>query len=423
MIFCISASFKNASLPILESITFGDEERVLKEICSMESIQECVLLQTCHRVEIYGVTSDTTKNVTKHIVNFWSKTVGVSSDVLEDILHIYYGNDALLHLFHIAAGLESMVIGEDQILGQVRTAYVNSKKIGATGLILEKTFMKAVNVGRKVRTETGINEGSTSISSAAVDFAIKEFGSLKKLKALVIGAGEAGSIVAENLHKKSIGKLLIANRTYNRGVKLASKVSGKAIRFNKISEALPSVDLVVAAVSTKKPVLRIGEVKQAPRKTQSKKLFIIDISQPRFVEEKVGSLENVVLRNIDDLKNVVEENIRKRSGEIEKVRRIIEDELKIFENQLGRIMAEPVISKICRKIDEIREKELRRAYEKLKETDEWKKEVIERFSRELVDRMLQTPMEKLRNAALNHDNALLFTAEKLFGTNIEKEKK
>jgi glutamyl-tRNA reductase len=309
MIFCLSASYKNVSLPMLESLTLKDEEKIVKEICSMESAQECILLQTCHRVEIYSVTNNVAQEVAKRVIEFWSKNVGVSSDVLNDILRVYYGKDALLHLFYVAAGLESMVIGEDQILGQVRTAYLKAKKIGTVDLVLEKTFMKAVNVGRKVRTETKINEGSVSISSASVDLAVKEFGSLRKVKALVIGAGEAGSIVAEDLNKKGVKSLLIANRTYSRGVKLASKFSGKAIQFEEILRVLPNVDMVVAAVTTAKPVLGVKEVKEAVKKRESKGLFIIDISQPRFFEEKVGSLEHVTLRNIDDLKGVVEESI------------------------------------------------------------------------------------------------------------------
>jgi glutamyl-tRNA reductase len=406
---------------MLESLTFKDEKKIAKEICSIEFVQECILLQTCHRVEIYSVTNSVAQEVAKHIIEFWSKNVGVSSDVLNDVLRFYSGKDALLHLFHVAAGFESMVIGEDQILGQVRTAYVQAKKIDTAGLILEKAFMKAINVGRKVRTETKINEGSVSISSASVDLAVKEFGSLRKVKALVIGAGEASSIVAEDLDKKGVKSLLIANRTYSRGVRLASKVSGKAIRFNEILRVLPNVDIVVAAVTTVKPVLGLREVKEALKKRKAKKLFIIDISQPRFFEEKVGSLEHVTLQNIDDLKGVVEENIGKRMSESEKAEKIILDELKLFENQLGRIMAEPIISKICGKIEEIRKREIKRAFGKMKETDERKRLVIERFSRELVERMLQTPIGQLREAVLNNDNELLNIAEKLFGITHEKQ--
>lgn len=420
MVFCLSVSHRNASLRMLESVTFRDAEKVLKEVCGMRLVQECVLLQTCHRVEVYCVTNGVAREAVERLVKFWSRKVGVSSDVLSDVLQVYYGKKALLHLFRVAAGFESMVIGEDQILGQVRMAYVKAKGAGAAGLILEKTFMKAVNVGRKVRTETGINEGAVSISSASVDLALKEFGSLRNVKALVIGAGEAGSIVAENLRKENVGKLFIANRTYGRGVKVASKVSGEAVRFNEICKVLPSVDLVVSAVSTRKPVLGVKEVRKAVARKRLKRLFIVDISQPRFFEEKVGLLDRVVLRNIDDLKGVVEENVGKRLGESEKAEKIVLDELKLFEDQLGRLMAEPLISKIYREIEEIRKRELKRAFNKMKGADEREKLVVERFSEELVERMLRVPLEQLREAALNNDSELLLIAEKMFGVKPEK---
>jgi len=419
MIFCLSVSYKNASLPMLESLTFEDEE-VVKEVYSMDFVQECIFLKTCHRVEIYCATDEAAGKAAKRVIRFWSKRVGVSSDVLEDVLGVYYGKAALLHLFHVVAGLESMVIGEDQILGQVRTAYVKAKEVGTVGLILEKTFMKAVNVGRRVRTETRINEGSVSISSASVDLAFEMFGSSKKVKALVIGAGEAGAIVAENLHKRGVKTLFIANRTYRKGVELASTVSGKAIRLGEIPEALSEVNLVIAAVSTKKPVLKARELREAFKKKKCKGLLIIDISQPRSVEKKVSSLGRVTLRNIDDLKGVIDGNIEKRLGEAEKVRRMILGELRLFEDQLGRLIAEPVISKICSRIEEIRRRELKRAFGKLKETDESERLVIERFSKELAERMLQVPVDRLRKAALSNDSELLSTAEKLFGVKAEK---
>ena len=420
MIFCLSVSYKNTGLPMLESLTFRNEEDS-REICSIRHVRECVLLQTCHRVEVYCVTDFNDEETVRLITEFWSKRVGVSSDVLEDVLQVYRGRDALLHLFRVAAGLESMVIGEDQILGQVRKAYVKAKSLGTTGLILEKVFMKAVNTGRRVRTKTRINEGSVSVSSASVDLAVKELGSLRNVKALVIGAGEAGSIVAENLHKKGVKSLLIANRTYSKGVKLASKVSGKPVKFKEVPKALSAVDLVVAAVSTEKPVLKVKDVEKAVKAGKPKSLLIVDISQPRFVEEKVGLLEGVTLRNIDDLKGVVEENMGKRLDEAERAKEIISAELNRFERQLGMMIAEPVVSKICRRVDEIRRKELKRAFGKIKETDERKKMVIERFSRELAERMLQIPLERLREAALNGDSELLTKAEKLFGVKAEKD--
>jgi len=424
MIICLSASHKKASLPILESLTFKDENEVMKEIRSIDLVQECLILQTCHRVEIYCVTNDASKDVLQKILWLWSVKVGVSSDVLDRIVNVYMGKEAISHIFYLAAGLESMVVGEDQILGQVRTTYVKAKELGTSGLVLGKVFMKAVNLGRRVRTETKINEGAVSISSAAIDLAVKELGDLSAIRALVIGAGEAASIVAETLQNKGCKAILIANRTFRRGRELAEKVSGKAIEFDRIYEVIPEVDLVVAAVSVNKPIFHAKRVEKTFNGNNcSRQICMIDISQPRAIEGKVGGLNGVLLRNIDDLKRVVEENIRNRLVEAEKAKEIIHEELARFEKQLAKLVVQPLVSEIYRSVEEIRLRELKRCLRIMKGTDKEKRLVIERFSRELTERILQLPVEELKEASLNNDSALLSAAEKLFRVKPEKGEK
>ncbi|MDH5787726.1 MAG: glutamyl-tRNA reductase, partial [Candidatus Bathyarchaeota archaeon] len=324
-------------------------------------------------------------------------------------------------LFNLTAGLESVVLGEDQVLGQVRSAYVKAKKLGTVKLILGKVFMKAVNTSRRVKTETKVNEGSVSISSAAVDCAEKELGNLKSVRALLIGAGEAGAITAENLRKRGTRTILVANRTYERGLELASKVAGKAIKFDRMYEVLPKVDLVIAAVSVSEPVLKANQIRRVLAKDRgARRLVVIDISQPRAVEEKVGLLPGVSLRNIDDLKEIVEDCIKTRQIEAEKAEKIIFEELERFERQLSRFLVEPVISEIFRRNEEIRRKELERAIRKIGESDKRKCVIIDRFSRELVERIMQLPIEELREAALQNDGTLLSAAEKLFRVRREK---
>lgn len=416
MLFCLSVSHKRANLSMLESLTLSHEEKVAKTFCVQEILTECVILQTCHRVEIYGVAEDSAKeNAVNRIMRSWSSNVGVSYDILNKVLELYEGKEALAHLFSLAAGLESMVVGEDQILGQVRTAYVKGKKLRSVGRILDKSFMKAVNTGRRVRTETRINEGSVSISSAAVDFAAKELGDLKSASALVVGAGEAGSIVAETLRRRGTGNILVANRTYEKGHELASKVSGKAIRFNDIYKVLPRVNLVIIAASVTQPILKARDIKKAMAGAdRSKHLCLIDISQPRAVEENAGLVKGVTLRNIEDLKEIVEESVRNRQIEAERVRRIVFDELERFQKELSKVMVEPLISGIYRKVEELRQKELERAVRKLAEFDSKKLAILDRFSRELVERIMQVPVEQLNEAALEDERELLSAAEKLF---------
>jgi glutamyl-tRNA reductase len=351
------------------------------------------------------------------IMKFWSTETGVSFDLINKEIRFYRGKDALSHLFFLASGLESMVLGEDQILGQVRTAYNKARSNGTVGLILGKAFMKAINVGRRVRTETKINEGAVSISSAAVDLAAKELGNLESTKALIIGAGEAATLAAEALKGHGTAKIIIANRTYEKGLGLAKKVSGKAIRFNHINSMLANVDLVIGAVSVIQPILREKQVASAITANEpSKRIVLIDISQPRAFEETIASLPGVCLKTIDDLQETIAENIRNRQIEAEKSKVIIFEELSRFERELSKLVAQPLISEIYRKFEEIRKKELKRAVSKMGESDERKLVILERFSRELIERVAQIPIEQLRKAALNRNGELLSAAEELFQT-------
>jgi glutamyl-tRNA reductase len=351
------------------------------------------------------------------ILKHWSTKTGVSLDLISKEVRLYYGKDALTHLFYLASGLESMVLGEDQILGQVRTAYNKARKNGTVKLILGKALMKAINIGRRVRNETRINEGSVSISSAAVDLATKELENLKSIKALVIGAGEAASLAAETLKSHETSMIIIANRTYERGRDLARKVSGKAIRFNQMNSMLSDVDLIIAAISVTQPIISEKQMALAVAKSKSsKKIVLIDISQPRAFEEKVGSLQRVCLKTIEDLKEIVAENMRNRQIEAEKAKAIIFQELVRFERDLSKLVAQPLISEICRKFEEIRKKELKRAVSKMGEVDERKLMVLERFSRELIERIAQIPIEQLRKAALSRNGELLSAAEEIFQT-------
>jgi glutamyl-tRNA reductase len=402
---------------MLESLAFSSGEEAARAFCEQGTLTECVLLQTCHRIEIYGVTADLAKgNVVDVILRFWSARAGVSFDVLRRVFELYDGREALAHLFSLAAGLESLVVGEDQILGQVRSAYVKAKKMGSTGRILDKVFMKAVNTGRRVRTETGINEGSVSVSSAAVDLAVKELGGLEAATALVIGAGEAGSIVAETLHRRGARRIVVANRTRERGEALAGKVSGRVISLDGVYDEISKVDLVISAVSVKRPILEAGLLRRALRKS-GRRLLLVDISQPRSVDAEAGLIGGLVLRNIDDLRPIVEDSVRRRRGEAERARLLVDEELGRFEQELSWILVLPLASEIYRGLEVVRRSEFERAVRKMGESDGKKISVMERFSKELVERIMQVPMERLKRAALNNEGDLLSAAEKLFKKN------
>jgi len=416
MIVCLSASHRKTKLPLLESLVFKEEDAAMKSLCSEGVTEECVLVQTCNRVEIYGVMKNAANgDSVGRILKFWSANVGVSLDILARNVEILKSSEALLNLFSVASGLNSMAIGEDQILGQVRTAYAKAKKLGSIGMVLDKAFMSAINTGRKVRSETRINHGSVSISSAAVDLAAKELGSLKRKTVLIVGAGEAGSVAAETLKRRGVKAIIVANRTHETGMQLAKKVSGKTIKFEEIYEAIPHTDLIIVALAIDRPIIKASNLLEAISKRPVRRgLLVVDISQPRAVEDEVGSIHGIALRNIDSLKEVVEENIRNRQAEAEKAKKIVFEELRRFERQQSEFMIQPLISEIFRRVERIRQKELKRALSKMAERDEKKAGIMDRFSRELVERVLQTPVDRLREAASNSDENLLSAAEKLF---------
>jgi glutamyl-tRNA reductase len=400
---------------MLESLNFKNKEEATKKCCSLESVREAVLLQTCNRIEIYVNTSDNTdEDIVTSLVRFWSRQVGVSSDLINKTIEVYHDSEALLHLLRLSSGLESMVVGEDQILGQVRTAYVDSKKIGTVETLLQKAFMKAVNVGRRVRTETQINEGSISISSVAVDLAEKRLGTLKDVSAMVVGAGETGSLVAKELAQRGARPIYIANRTFKKALELADLVTGKAIHFEDMHYELKKMDLAVFAVSVDAPLLRSREMKNILEGRKNPNLMLIDISQPRSIEENIGSLPSVELRNIDDLKSVLEENLKKRLIEAEKAKQIILEELKSLDALLGRLLAEPLVSSLCIRVEDIRGKELQKALRMVRNLEEEQKLVIENLTKVLAERILRLPIENMRKAALNRDSTTLSAARKLF---------
>lgn len=406
------------SLPVLESLSLHDEDTFVQALCSEKIAQECVLLQTCHRIEIYCVFVVPDRDTAiKQILKIWSTMTGVSSDVIFKLTQTYCEKEAMEHLFYLTSGLESMVLGEDQIIGQVRKAFLAAIKCGSTGQVLQRVFKKAINVGRRVRTKTEINKGSVSISSAAVDLASSELCDLKFKKVLIIGAGEAGTLAAGALKSHGVSSITIANRTFEKSRVLAEKMSGTAITFSDIPAAICHSDLVISAISVREPLF----TKQALSSFMtdplgSKQTLIIDISQPRVIEEQVGTINGIRLKTIDDLRELVSQNLRNRTVEAEKAKGIISKELDVFGIELSKLAAEPLISEIFRRFEEIRLKELKRAIQKMGEADKKKLAILDRFSRELIERVAQVPIEQLRKAALNSDDGLFSAAERLFQT-------
>lgn len=410
----IGVSHKTADLSVIEALTFRDQKRALHNIFSLESIVECILLQTCNRVQIFAATLDK-EGTTKALVNFLLKKAGVKAQDVEKALEIKT-DDAISHLFRLASGLESMIVGEDQILGQIKDALKQAEEAKTVGIFLRAIFTKAIIIGKKVRQVTEINKGAVSIGSAAVELAENFVGDLTSKNVLLIGAGEMATLVAKSLSEYKLAGIFVANRTYERGVKLAEELGGQAVKFEMVDDIMANSDIVISATAAPHVLITVDKARKIlEKRKRPSQLLIIDIATPRDVDKEVGSLSGIKLFDIDGLREIAEENKRKREGEIHKVERIIAEDLKIFNKQLVRLhQAAPFLSALLSKAEETRMKELEKALRMLGSPTEREKQIICDLTRVLSNRLLLGVINNLKMAADNGDIELIEYAAKLF---------
>jgi len=401
----LSFSYRKCTVDDLTDIFMRFRPEMLSED---KRVSGFVFINTCNRVEIYVSAEDV-------------------SDVLEDLRKylgegdIICGVDAIKHLFRVSCGLESMIVGEDQILGQIRKSYFDCKKAKTIDEILDIVFDRAVKVGKRVRRETRINEGSVSIGSAAVELAERETGGLRGKSILVIGAGEMGTLVAKALAEKELSGMFIANRTFEKAIQLAREVGGFAARLEEKEYYLRVCDVVISTTSAPHYILTYDSVKEVMAERRNRELLIIDIANPRDVEERVSNIEGVKLFDIDCLREISEENLRRRLGEVSKVERIIEDELRILEKILKRKRVERLISSIYNHGRAVGEAEINEALAYLRRGKD-AESVLNAFSRSLMFKTLHPLVSALKKLAENE--AENETADKIINfltSEIEKE--
>jgi glutamyl-tRNA reductase len=377
------------------------------------NLSECVLLQTCNRIEFFTVTEEDPKNVKKAIINYWLQETTVSRRELLSHLEESVDDNALRHLLWLAAGLESMIIGENQILGQIRNNLDKSKRWTTTGPLLDIAFTKAIRCGGKIRTKTGINKCNVSIGSAAVTLTEKKIRDLHLKKIMIIGAGKTGTLVGKALSSRGYTANYIANRTYNRSKNLAKLIGSKAIRYSKINKFIPYVDVIFVATSAPYMTLKRKQIATVMKKRQ--RLLIFDLSQPRNVESEISCIKGVKLFNIDTLQNIAKKNIKARSKEIETAKRIIEDDLESIKMILKRRRFESIISQIFGQAEDIRRQECMKAYKLLGEINNDQRKILEKLTRVIVDKILQNPVINLRKAAERGDMKIRKIAGIIFG--------
>jgi glutamyl-tRNA reductase len=376
-------SYKKCSVEELEEIG----ERLKPEIFANDPLVDgYVIINTCNRVEAY-VSSENSRTVLERVV----------SSQKFNKYGIFVGEDALWHLMRVACGLEAMMVGEDQILGQIKKCYLDSKKEGTMDFILDLAFDRAIKVAKRARTETKINEGSVSIGSAAVELAEYVTWGLEGKSILVIGAGEMGTLVARAISEKKLKAMFIANRTYERAKELAAEVGGKAAKLDESERYLSVCDVAISTTSAPHYVLDYDLMKRVmEHRINDSVLLIIDIANPKDVEERVGELEGVELYNLDSLYEISEENLKKRFSEVGKVERIIEAEVELFKKLLNRKEAEKLIAMFYEHGSRVRAEEKKRALSYIEKGRD-PKAVLDDFSHAVLFKTLHAPAMIIRS--------------------------
>jgi glutamyl-tRNA reductase len=393
----IGLNHKTAPIEIRERLAFPEEviEKALCQIKSLPSLKENMILSTCNRVEIYGAVRETEKAILD-LKDFLSRYHDLSLNAFEKSLYLFIGEEAVRHIFRVASSLDSMVVGEPQILGQIKSAYNMAAESKTSGLILHRLLHRSFHVAKRVRTETKIGDRAVSVSFVAVELAKKIFGTLEKKIVLLIGAGEMCELAARYLVSGGVEKVLVTNRTYERAVSLAQEFRGDAIPFEEINQGLRRTDIVISATDSPQFLIFHDQVAKVIKDRKQKPIFFIDIADPRDIEPKVGDIENVYLYNIDDLQKVADENIKDREKEAQKAEAIIQDEVIKFVRWYQSLEITPTIVSLRKKFEEIREKELEKTLSLHPNLSDKEKQSLEALTSAIINKILHDPLTLLK---------------------------
>jgi glutamyl-tRNA reductase len=361
-------------------------------------VQELAILSTCNRVEVYMQTSDVGASVAS-CVAFVAACHAVPPAQFTSHLYQWSDLEAVRHLFRVAASLDSLVLGEPQILGQVKAAYLAAQAAGRTGSILAQLFERALSVAKTVRTETGISDRAVSVSYAAVELAKKIFESLQQRTVMILGAGDTAELAARHLVSQGVTRMFIANRTSERATLLAQALQAKAIPWEAFPEHLAYTDIVISSTSAPYPIIAPAMVREATRVRRNRPMFFIDIAVPRDIDPAVNTLENVFLYDIDDLQNVVQENRRERQREALAAEELIWQEVRQFQQWLAGRDAVPTIVALRQHAEALRQQELEKALHKFGALDERQRRVLEALTHGLVNKLLHAPTVYLKRAS------------------------
>lgn len=402
---------KTAPLPMREQIAFAKEQIAvpLLELVKQPYVSEAAILSTCNRTELYCASNDPTP-----IINWLYQHRQLPSKTLDSCLYIHREQAAVRHMLRVASGLDSMVIGEPQILGQLKTAYSLANTTGTLGKQLRRLFQYVFSVSKQVRTETGIGAHPVSVASASVDLAKHIFADFSKINVLLVGAGETVELVGRYLQKMNVTRFWIANRTPARAEKLANHLGGYALCLEEIGAVLPKIDMVVTAAASPLAILGKGAVESALKRRKRRVMFMVDLAVPRNIEPEVSGLSDVYLYTLDDLQTILQQNLKERHEASWHAEQIIDEHVIHYAHSLKALEAIPMIRDFRDKADQLRAMELANAQQLLKAGTLTPEQALERLAHRLTNKLIHGPTRQLRQAAYTEQEEVLKTAQKLF---------
>lgn len=416
----IGLNHKTATIEIREKLAFNGAKLAegLMSLKSLPTVSEVALLSTCNRVEIY-IYEKNGEEPLESIKNFLSNFHEINKAEFEPALYFYTDKDAIRHIFRVASSLDSMIIGEPQILGQLKDVFEFALSKKTTGPILNRLLKKAISTAKRVRTETRIAENAVSISFAAVELAKKIFKELPGKSFMLLGAGEMAELAAKHLINNGVKDVKVANRTYERGCELAREFNGRAVRFEDFLKELIFTDIVICSTGASDYILRKDQMQRVMKDRRNKPVFIIDISVPRNIDPDINQLDNVYLYNIDDLQQVVDNNLLERKKEAEKAEAIVEEEVEKFLKWLESFDSVPLIISIRQKAEAIKREELEKFKHKFPNLEKEKLEAIEQLASSITNKLIHPPTVALKDNS--EDKELLTMAiKRLYGLNDDE---
>ncbi len=417
-LIALGISHNSAAVEVRERVAFAPQRvgEALVDACEAVGVDEIVILSTCNRTELYAIVPEgvSLSDKSRELIDWVANYHHLSARELRDCAYHYEGAQALRHLVQVASGLDSMVLGEPQIFGQLKSAYVVAMEAGTVGSELGRLFPRIFSIAKRVRTDTAIGENPVSVAYAAVDLAGHIFSDLSQCHALLVGAGETIELVARHLVGAGVSKLVIANRTLGRARELAQKFGAEAILLAEIPLQLADADIVITSTASQLPILGKGAVEQALKTRKHRPYLMVDIAVPRDIESQVGELPDVYLYSIDDLREIVDQNLRSRSSEARKADLLIDEGVRVYMEEVRSLAAVDTVKEYRTMAEQLRDRELQRAQRALARGDD-PRQILAQLSRAITNKLIHAPTTGLKQASADGRQDLINSARKLLG--------